>query len=303
MTNWRSETNQATAAYIATKDNKVRKDFEMSNKTIVKNDQTMINFKVDSVVKDSAEAVLAGMGLNTSAYLGMCLRKLAQDRTIPFDLKIDPQFWAAEVQVSIAASCVKSGLFEAAVDAKAAMIDTATKYFLEAIENVSNACADETRSGDKQQLEAVSTALQMGMAEFSTYSAVSMIEFAKSCADAYGALLPKEEKHLINPLTNIEEALYDVVDGFFGMPETLGVMARFNIDVPSLPTEKEQAMALDSCLDMVLSIAEKYEGQLTMRFVGSECNAAFVENEMGKAQLNKKLAEEAKKTPCVIHAD
>lgn len=39
-----------------------------------RNEQSMISFKVDSVVKESAEAVLAGSGLNTSAYLGMCLR-------------------------------------------------------------------------------------------------------------------------------------------------------------------------------------------------------------------------------------
>lgn len=55
-----------------------------------------VNIKIDPVVKESAESVLANMGLNMSAYIGMCLRQLAQDREIPFTQKADPEFWATE---------------------------------------------------------------------------------------------------------------------------------------------------------------------------------------------------------------
>lgn len=55
-----------------------------------------VNLKIDPVVKESAESVLANMGLSMSSYVGMCLRQLAQNREIPFIQKADPEFWAAE---------------------------------------------------------------------------------------------------------------------------------------------------------------------------------------------------------------
>lgn len=69
-----------------------------------------VNVKIDPVVKESAESVLANMGLNMSAYIGMCLRQIAQDREIPFTQKADPGFWANEYRVYKTKRIVDSGI-------------------------------------------------------------------------------------------------------------------------------------------------------------------------------------------------
>lgn len=76
------------------------------NQTTIQN----VNIKIDPVVKESAESVLANMGLNMSAYIGMCLRKLAQDREIPFTQKADPEFWATEYRAYKTKKIVDSGI-------------------------------------------------------------------------------------------------------------------------------------------------------------------------------------------------
>lgn len=82
-----------------------------------KNDSTtLVNFRVDPIVKESAEAVLGGMGLSVSAYVGMCLRQVAQQREIPFSPTVDADFWMAENVVSEAMSLIASGAFERAVE-------------------------------------------------------------------------------------------------------------------------------------------------------------------------------------------
>ena len=58
-----------------------------------------VNFKIDPVVKESAESTLANMGLNMSAYIGMCLRQVAQDRKVPFIPSADPLFWNSECRI------------------------------------------------------------------------------------------------------------------------------------------------------------------------------------------------------------
>ena len=77
-----------------------------------RNEQSLVNFKIDVVVKEAAEATLSSMGISTSAYLGMCLRQLAQERKLPFSFEADPEFWIAEAQVGRAAELLRSGLFE-----------------------------------------------------------------------------------------------------------------------------------------------------------------------------------------------
>lgn len=69
-----------------------------------------VNLKIDPVVKESAESVLANMGLNMSAYIGMCLRQLAQTREIPFIQKADPEFWATEYRAYKTKRIVDSGI-------------------------------------------------------------------------------------------------------------------------------------------------------------------------------------------------
>ena len=86
-----------------------RKDWKMAEK---KNDSTtLVNFRVDPAVKESAEAVLGGMGLSVSAYVGMCLRQVAQDRKIPFTPSVDADFWMAENAVKEAMWFINMGLF------------------------------------------------------------------------------------------------------------------------------------------------------------------------------------------------
>lgn len=69
-----------------------------------------VNLKIDPVVKESAESVLANMGLNMSAFIGMCLRQLAQDREIPFTQKADSEFWAGEYRAYKAKRIIDSGI-------------------------------------------------------------------------------------------------------------------------------------------------------------------------------------------------
>ncbi|MDO5334584.1 MAG: type II toxin-antitoxin system RelB/DinJ family antitoxin [Coriobacteriia bacterium] len=76
-----------------------------------KNETTLVNFKVDSIVKESAEGVLSGMGLNLSSYIGMCLRQVAQEAGLPFTPKFDPEFWIDEAAVSKAAKIINSNIF------------------------------------------------------------------------------------------------------------------------------------------------------------------------------------------------
>lgn len=71
-----------------------------------------VNLKIDPVVKESAESVLANMGLSMSAYIGMCLRQLAQNREIPFTQKADPEFWATEYRAYKTKRIVDAGIIE-----------------------------------------------------------------------------------------------------------------------------------------------------------------------------------------------
>ena len=96
-----------------------------------KNDTTLVNFRVDPVVKESAEAVLSGMGLNMSSYIGLCLRQLAQERTVPFTLAVDPKFWAAEEAVSSAMRIIEAGQFERAVEVDKDLSKKMTSTFAE----------------------------------------------------------------------------------------------------------------------------------------------------------------------------
>lgn len=59
-------------------------------------EQATINIKIDKVVKESAEAVLSGMGLSTASAIGLFLRQTAQDRKIPFEITSGTDFWHKE---------------------------------------------------------------------------------------------------------------------------------------------------------------------------------------------------------------
>ncbi|WP_165173659.1 type II toxin-antitoxin system RelB/DinJ family antitoxin [Adlercreutzia sp. ZJ242] len=83
----------------------------------------LMNVKIDSVVKESAETVLTGMGLNMSAYVGMCLRQLAQDRKLPFVVSTDPDFWILEEQAAESARIIKSGFVDDVRDASYYSLD------------------------------------------------------------------------------------------------------------------------------------------------------------------------------------
>ncbi len=79
---------------------------------ITKSTIQSVNFKVDSDVKEVADSVLSGMGLNMSAYIGMCLRQVAQKGGMPFDMSVDSRFWEVESEISTAKRIVDAGLFE-----------------------------------------------------------------------------------------------------------------------------------------------------------------------------------------------
>lgn len=266
----------------------------MRYKIAERNDQSMVNFKVDSVVKESAEAVLSGMGLNTSAYLGMCLRKLAQSRKIPFDLKVDPDFWVAEAQVSIAASYLKTGLFYEADHVRRGMLLAASNRITEATANLGEEAALHGEDAKKTHLMQVAMESLQGMLKsFDPQSPEQMLSFARGVHKIYeiDMLGLGESANLCTePLSRISEDMEEILNDFFCSLETKEILKDLGLSVPPEdPTDR--AEAVESYLRAVLDAYDSDSEQLSMRFVGSEFLISYAEkvaNEMANARESLK---------------
>lgn len=262
------------------KASETRKDSKMNYKTAERNDQVMISFKVDSVVKESAEAVLTGMGLNTSAYLGMCLRKLAQSREIPFDLRVDSEFWVKEAQVATAASYLKTGLFAGANHVRRDMLMAADDCITESVVNMGKEAA--AHRGDTDKIDAIviaMKALREGACMFRASSPEQMLIFAHNFPMLFEADVPglaESASLCTDPLDHISEGMEKVLNDFFCSPETIETLEDLGLSAPS-EDPMDRAKAIESYLCTVLDAYADNGAQLAMRFVGSEFHITQVE--------------------------
>ena len=75
-----------------------------------KENQMLVNFKVDESVKNCAELTLLNMGMNLSSYVNLCLRQLCVEKQIPFTPTSNPDFWLIENNIEEIAKWAKKGL-------------------------------------------------------------------------------------------------------------------------------------------------------------------------------------------------
>lgn len=259
-----------------------------------RNEQTMISFKVDSVVKESAEAVLTGSGLSTSAYLGMCLRKLAQGGEVPFDLKVDSMFWIGEAKVSKAATYIKSGAFH---EALAIQSEVGKLFEMEISEFLLKlACDDGT---DEVTRVASKDFLTNGYIPLASTS----ISLIRSCVDRV-ALLVGSSGHpsaddLASRIRDIANQAGERAASLFGKSKILDLS-----EEPTVGNDVEGSAwnveLVDSIVATVLDTYEKNRDQLAMRFVGSEFGIEEVEQASNRLD---NLVEQAKRAQQKIDSD
>lgn len=247
-----------------------------------RNEQNMVNFKIDSVVKESAEAVLSGMGLNVSAYLGMCMRKLAQDQEIPFDLKVDADFWLTEAQVSRAASLIKSGNFDKAWKIRLIvndiLDDCLTAAWMRIVQN------SKAFDGGDSTEEAVAINNDFNMARALLFGIVAEYKgksltglFGKndmankdlSMANEMEEVIGRNNSCLGTGLPIFLEKLSSSSKTFEQMVEESGICGGDGV-LPSGASLAEKAAAIDDILSIVFCSYKNHRSQLAMRFVGSE---------------------------------
>lgn len=248
-----------------------------------------VNIKLDPVVKGSAEGVLSGMGLSMSAYVGMCLRQLAQDRKIPFAQTVDPDFWVTEAKVSAAKAHIDSGAFEAAWELfekvhnefKKASDNAFVSAFkasgaksddpdYAAIVNINNLMGDDR---EKIDLGSISKVVACGK-RFSEY-----VRQASSIAEqgAGGRLCAS---YLDSFASALEEATDATVDAIDAAIESEACLRDAIGGDPSELDDEKKAEAIDTIISSVLDVADDHPTNLSMRFVGSG----------GQAKLDEVLA-------------
>lgn len=72
--------------------------------------QAMVNFRMDSQLKNDMESVCKEMGLTPSAAYNLFAKKVTQERRIPFEITADPFFSAQNMnRLNKAVSDIKAG--------------------------------------------------------------------------------------------------------------------------------------------------------------------------------------------------
>ncbi len=66
-----------------------------------------VNFRIDEKLKNEAEDVLSGMGLNMSSALTMFLKQVVNKRAIPFIVESEDYFYTQENQMMLAERIAK----------------------------------------------------------------------------------------------------------------------------------------------------------------------------------------------------
>lgn len=237
-----------------------------------------VNIKLDPVVKGSAEGVLSGMGLSMSAYVGMCLRQLAQDRKIPFAQTVDPDFWVTEAKVSAAKAHIDSGAFEAAWE----LFEKVHNEFKKARDNafVSAFKASGAKSDDPDYAAIVNIANLMGDDhEKSDLGSISkVVTYGKQYPESARRCIPIVEQGAFGRLgapyldsfaSALEEAADAIADTINATLESEACLREAIGGDPSELDDEKKAEAIDAIIFSVLDVADDHPSNLSMRFVGS----------------------------------
>lgn len=225
-----------------------------------------INIKIDPVVKEAADGVLSGMGLNMSAYIGMCLRQVAQDRKLPFAQTVNPDFWAAEASVSAAKSYIDSGAFESAAEFTAKL----RRHLEEATERAE---LEAWKRTPKEELSSVLWGSVVDHFDSLDISSVGKIlsqttklpEFASNYAEVVGSDQRSFFDAFAEALESAVPAITDAVDSAFESDARLRDVLSCD---PSDLTIEEKADALDEIITTVITAANDHPSNLSMRFIG-----------------------------------
>lgn len=245
-----------------------------------------VNIKLDPVVKSSAEGVLSGMGLSMSAYVGMCLRQLAQDRRIPFAQTVDPDFWITETRVSAAKAHIDSGAFEAAWSLFVKVRDEFWKAHKDAGTSALNASIAQSDDLEFLTLWPLLNLLSEEDNRADLGSIGKVVAYGKqrpgTVRDKKALMEPYPNGHLAVPLidsfANAIEAVADATIGAIDAALESEACLRDAIDGnPSELTDEEKAAALDAIIFLVLDVADDHKTNLSMRFVGSGGQAKLEE--------------------------
>ena len=236
------------------------KNYLKQNEETVQN----VNFKIDSVVKSSAEATLSSMGLNMSAYIGMCLRQLAQDRKIPFTQTIDPDFWTIEAQVSEAKSYIDSGMFSTIIELKTSLADKWAVLYKEMLSSFTFGSANSDSglvaaffllkdwSFDKRSLSSLHESLD---------------EFSLICDKVCGLAKGWHDLVLMKNFSKeMADYLNQKVDELFNENEYLKQC--LNTDVENI-NDADKRKILDDIYYTVINVAKRYKTDFSMRFIGA----------------------------------
>lgn len=254
-----------------------------------------VNFKIDPVVKESAESVLANMGLNMSAYIGMCLRQLAQDREIPFIQKADPEFWAAEYRAYKAKRIIDSGL----ISQVPLLYDDIKQAIDEAQYCILKGLIHGILWGDCKEMFTI-VANRIGDVTFNgslgdVYVAINrIIEGLTNVEQGFGELGYQD----LGPLQECKGALESlndtIVDGCYDLVlRTDGIedLVRLKGDLPADTdvkfTRDEAVMLLDILISGVLDVYDEDPEAVTVRYTG-QIGGSVVTMMLKSASLSRK---------------
>lgn len=244
-----------------------------------------VNFKIDPVVKGSAEAVLSSMGLNMSAYIGMCLRQLAQDRKIPFAQTVDPDFWAAESQVNTAKSLIDRGVWSAVSELRSEVI-SGFKKAIEAkgaeayLELFTEASTGKQEDFDHAQaigdgcLNAKLYLDETSIARFisSSKEALDTVNFLRSACKTDAEV--KFTEDLKAAYESATREATDKISSFFDSDTGIKDVVENN---PLTYDDRDKLAIIEEIESTVLNTAERHPSNLAMRFIGSGQASALYE--------------------------
>lgn len=238
-----------------------------------------VNFKIDPVVKGAAEGVLSGMGLNMSAYIGMCLRQVAQDRKVPFTQSVDPDFWIAESKVSEAKAYIESGAFSAAFDFylkardefNASVAEAALSAYAERTSDVSQVIMLQIAEKEgKTDLGSVGRIVSAGETLAAEVRNIGKMSRAMTDDEAEGdgwmRFCDAYANGIKSAADKVSEAVNEAFESEAGLRNALDCK-------PSDLEAKEKTSVLDYIISIVLDVADKHPSNLSMRFIGSSGQA------------------------------
>lgn len=234
-----------------------------------------VNIKIDPVVKGAAEGVLSGMGLNMSAYIGMCLRQVAQDRKIPFTQTVDPDFWVTEAKVGTAKAYIDSGAFTSAFETYEKMFNAIWKGNEEALVKAFKEGKGGAPNYILVQVAEVENKADIGSPSKILLTLKGLPSSVRHIGDILQATNDDGEsvdagRRFCDTYANAVESLGTSIEGIVSSAFDSESCLRDVLDrAPSDLTVEEKADALDSVISTVLDVASDNPSNLSMRFVGA----------------------------------